>query len=186
MFKEMLPSIGTKNYSYDVFNNKMMGCSSGLQVDVDRYSAAEDYTDILDRNEQLLVSTGFLDRNTDQAFDCLKEILATPNFDEPNNISDLIKMGSINKANNIGNKGLEYATSYGGSGLKAYARSFEDFRSDIFFCQYAAKVLDTAQPLPLLNDAIYHMTEIASHVFREENLEIAVHSNCKKFDKIQL
>ena len=51
MFKEMLPSIGTKNYSYDVFNNKMMGCSSGLQVDVDRFSAAEEYTDILDRNE---------------------------------------------------------------------------------------------------------------------------------------
>ena len=95
-------------------------------------------------------------------------------------------MGSINKANNIGNKGLEYATSYGGSGLKAYARSFEDFRSDIFFCQYAAKVLDTAQPLPLLKDSIYHMTEIASHVFREENIEIAVHGNSKKFDKIQL
>jgi hypothetical protein len=51
MFKEMLPSIGTKNYSYDVFNNRMMGCSSGLQVDVDRYSGSEDYTNILDRNE---------------------------------------------------------------------------------------------------------------------------------------
>ena len=51
MFKEMLPSIGTKNYSYDIFNNRMMGCSSGLQVDVDRYSSTDDYTNILDRNE---------------------------------------------------------------------------------------------------------------------------------------
>lgn len=64
----------------------------------------------------------------------MSEIIATPNFDEPNNISDLVKMESINKANNIGNKGASYAISYGQSGLKAYARSYEAFRSDIFFC----------------------------------------------------
>lgn len=102
----------------------------------------------------MLISTGFLDRNIDQAFECLTELLATPNFDEPQNISDLIKMESINKANNLGNKGLQYARSYAASGLKAYARSFETFRNDIFFCQYAAEVLKTAQPLPLLTDAI--------------------------------
>lgn len=82
----------------------------------------------------MLISTGFLDRNIDQAFECLTELLATPNFDEPQNISDLIKMESINKANNLGNKGLQYARSYAASGLKAHARSFEPFRSDIFFC----------------------------------------------------
>jgi len=43
-------------------------------------------------------------------------------------------MESINKANNIGSRGAGYATSYGASGLKAYARSFEALRSDIFFC----------------------------------------------------
>jgi hypothetical protein len=110
--------------------------------------------------------------------------LATPNFDEPNNISDLIKMESINKANNIGNQGLQYSRSYSASGLKAYARSFEKLRSDIFFCQYAAQVLGTSQPLPLLKDAILYMTEIASYVFREENLEFAVHGNKGKFDLI--
>jgi Zn-dependent M16 (insulinase) family peptidase len=92
----------------------------------------------------LLISTGFLDRNIDQAFECLSELLATPNFDEPSNISDLVKMESIQKANNIGNNGLKYANSYSASGLKAYARSFESLRSDIFFCQYAAEVLRTA------------------------------------------
>jgi len=132
----------------------------------------------------LLLSIGFLDRNIDKAFECLQEILATPNFDEPNNISDLIKMESINKANNIGNQGLQYARSYSASGLKAYARSFEKLRSDIFFCQYAAQVLGTSQPLPLLKDAILYMTEIASYIFREENLEFAVHGKKGKFDLI--
>ena len=47
-------------------------------------------------------------------------------------------------------------------------------------------MLGTAQPLPLLKDAIIHMTEIASYVFREENLEFAVHGNKSKFDLIQL
>jgi hypothetical protein len=38
----------------------------------------------------------------------------------------------------------------------------------------------------MLKDAIHSMTEIASHVFREENLEIAVHGNKEKFDLMQL
>lgn len=37
-----------------------------------------------------------------------------------------------------------------------------------------------------MNDAIQNMTEIASFIFREENLEIAVHGNKDKFDLIQL
>ena len=167
MFAEMLGSIGTKNYSYDVFNNKMLNCTSGLSVDIDKFSNASDHEDLLDRSEQVLVSTGFLDRNTDAAFECLQEILATPNFDEPGNISDLIKMESINKANNIGNNGLRYARSYSSGGLKAFARSYESMRSDIFLCQYSANMLKTSQPKPMLDDAIQTMTEIASYVFRE-------------------
>ena len=185
MFKEMLPAIGTKNFSYDVFNNRMMGCSSGLRVELDRFTATEDYLNVKERNEQLLVSTGFLDRNTEKAFDCLKEIIVTPNFAEHSHIKDLIKMGSVNKSNNIGNKGLEYATSYGTSGLRAHARSFESLRSDMFFCQYAAKVKEQEEAA-MLDDAISKMTEIASHVFQEGNIEFSVHSDAKKFDKIQL
>lgn len=70
--------------------------------------------------------------------------------------------------------------------MKAHARSYETLRNDIFFCQYAAEVLKTAQPLPLLKDAIFQMTEIASHIFREENLEIAVHGSAAKFPLIEM
>ena len=110
MFTEFLSSIGTKNYRYDDFNDRLLSCTNGLEVNIDKF--AKNPQDILDRNENLFVSIGFLDRNIDKAFECLAEILATPNFDEPSNIADLVKMESINKANNIGNKGLEYASSY--------------------------------------------------------------------------
>jgi Zn-dependent M16 (insulinase) family peptidase len=178
-----LSSIGTKNYRYDYFNDRLLSCTNGLEVRVDKYSNKQD---ILDRNENLFVSVGFLDRNVDKAFEYFSEILATPNFDEPSNIADLVKMESINKANNIGNKGLEYASSYAQSGIKAFARSFESLRSDVFFCQYAAEVLKTANPLPILKDAIMNMTEIASYIFREENIEFSVHGNQKKFSLIKL
>lgn len=131
MFAEFLSRIGTKNYRYDDFNDRLLSCTNGLEVNIDKFSKS---SDILDRNENLFVSMGFLDRNIDRAFECLGEILATPNFDEPSNIADLVKMESINKANNIGNKGLEYASSYAQSGIKAFARSFEGLRSDVFFC----------------------------------------------------
>jgi len=38
----------------------------------------------------------------------------------------------------------------------------------------------------MLKDAIHHMTEIASYVFREENLEFAIHGNKDKFDLLQM
>lgn len=134
MFSEFFPSIGTKNYKYDVFNNKMLGCTSGIKCDIDKFSRSETIEDLMNRHENLLVSTGFLDRNIDQAFECLQEIIATPDFDDPSNIADLLKMESISLANNIGNRGLQYARSYSASGLKAYARGFESLRSDVFFC----------------------------------------------------
>ena len=91
LFKELLPNIGTKKYSYDVFNEKVMNCTNGIEVSVDKYAFTEDHNDIFDRHEQILLQTGFLDRNIDEAFECLNEILATPNFDEQENISDLIR-----------------------------------------------------------------------------------------------
>ena len=81
-----------------------------------------------------MIQTGFLDRNIDKAFECLAEILATPNFDEQENLSDHIRMESVTKANNMGNNGLEYGRSYCNGGLKAFAKSFEALNSDIFFC----------------------------------------------------
>lgn len=51
MFAEFLSSIGTKNYKYDAFNNKMLSCTSGLKVDLDKYSFSEDHEDILQREE---------------------------------------------------------------------------------------------------------------------------------------
>ena len=108
----LISSIGTKNYRYDEFNDRILNVSNGLSVNIDRFNPSKDSNSILDKEENLLISIGFLDRNIDKAFECLSEIVATPNFDEPSNISDLIKMGSIEKANSIGNKGLQYASSY--------------------------------------------------------------------------
>lgn len=137
LFKELLSNIGTKNYKYDEFNDKLLSSTDGIEVSIDKYAYSLDHNDIMDRKEQILMQTGFLDRNIDEAFECLSEILATPNFDEPDNISDLIRMESVNKAQNMGNKGLDYGRSYSNSGLKAFAKSFELLNSDIFFCQYA-------------------------------------------------
>lgn len=112
--------------------------------------------------------------------------MATPNFDEPENLSDLIRMESVDKAANMGNKGLEYGRSYSNSGLKAFAKSFEHLNSDIFFCQFAQQILSTSDPTSILRDAVIHLTEIASYVFTEHNIEFAVHGNKNKFELLML
>jgi Zn-dependent M16 (insulinase) family peptidase len=95
VFKDLFQNIGTKNYNYEQFNNKLMNSTNGLEISIDKFSHSDD---IFDRNDQFLIETSFLDRNIDDAFDCLSEILATPNFDEQDNISDLIRLESVSKA----------------------------------------------------------------------------------------
>ena len=51
MFKELLNKIGTKNYRYDVFNDKLLSSTNGLEVSVDKYAYSDDHKDIFDRNE---------------------------------------------------------------------------------------------------------------------------------------
>ena len=55
MFAQLLSSVGTKNYRYDHFNDKLMNCTNGLEVSIDKFSYTEDHTDIFDRNEQILL-----------------------------------------------------------------------------------------------------------------------------------
>ena len=42
----------------------------------------------------------------------VSELVATPNFDNMSNLTEVIKMNSVEKANEIGNKSLEYGFSY--------------------------------------------------------------------------
>lgn len=51
MFNQFISDIGTKNYKYDEFNNRLMSCTNGLRVDIDRYANTLDHEDLLARNE---------------------------------------------------------------------------------------------------------------------------------------
>lgn len=80
MFSEILPFIGTKTYSYDDFNDKVLSVSNGIEVSIDKFAEGDS---VGDRKEHLLISFSFLDRNIEKAFEYLGELLATPNFNEP-------------------------------------------------------------------------------------------------------
>lgn len=80
MFGALFSKMGTDKLKYDQFNDKLMASTTGLSVTVDKYSHSDDLSDV---NESMYFRIGFLDRNIDKAFECLTQILTTPNFDEP-------------------------------------------------------------------------------------------------------
>ena len=51
MFEEFLSRIGTKNFAYDEFDNKLHSCTSGLEVTIDKYAPTNDHSDIFARKE---------------------------------------------------------------------------------------------------------------------------------------
>ena len=80
MFADMFSRMGTQTVKYDAFNDKLMASTTGLTLSLDKYSHSDDLNNV---DEQMVFAIGFLDRNIDEAFDCLTQILTTPNFDEP-------------------------------------------------------------------------------------------------------
>jgi len=51
MFSQFLSDIGTKNYKYDDFNNRLLSCTNGLKVEIDKFADSLDHEDILARRE---------------------------------------------------------------------------------------------------------------------------------------
>ena len=116
----------------------------------------------------------------------LAELLSTPNFDDHSHLSDLVKMSSVEIANGIGNNSLQYGFSLASSGLKRYANINEKLASDIFICQLGAKVTNTSDPKAIFDDLIINLTDLASNIFREENMSIAITGHKSKFKLVEL
>lgn len=103
VFIDIFGKMGTKQFKYNEFNDKLMASTTGLSISADSYSKSDD----LNQSEsQMLLSIGFLDRNIDEAFECLKQILTTPNFDEPTYIQNLFRQMNVQKTQAIGNNGV--------------------------------------------------------------------------------
>ena len=58
--------------------------------------------------------------------------------------------------------------------MKRYADLYEKLGADVFYCQYASEIFKTSDPKFILGDLIESLTEIASFLFTEENIEISV------------
>ena len=165
------------------FHTLMSMTTSGLQGDNNSFALS---ADVNESNDQVMLSVAFLDRNTNQAMSYISELLSTPNFDDSSHLSDLVKTSSVAIANNIGNNSLNYGISYANSGLRRYALNSESLTSDLFTCQLGTEVLKTSNPKVIYNDLIINLTELASHLFREENMSFAVTGDQKGFELMNL
>lgn len=181
-FCEFISEIGTKNYNYSDFHTLIHSSTSGVDVQNDSFSLSASYEDF---SNNIVLSVAFLDRNIDKAMTYLSELLSTPNFDDHSHLSDLIKMSSVEIANEIGKNSLQYGFSFASSGLKNYAKKGEKLTSDIFMCQLGAKVSTSTDPKAIFNDMIINLTDLAAHVFREENMSFAVTGQKSKFKLVE-
>ena len=94
IFKDIFGKIGTKDIKYDQFNDKVMASTTGIILSVESFANSDD---IKDNQEFMMITLGFLERNIDEAFECLSELLTTPNFDDASFIQDLFRQFSMKK-----------------------------------------------------------------------------------------
>jgi len=104
LYNLLLPRIGTKNYSYEEFQNKLHTNSAGLSISIDAYS---DINNLSIENENLVYEFSFLDSNMTKALSLYSELFSVPNFFDLQNLNNIIKQESVKIANEIVNNFLD-------------------------------------------------------------------------------
>jgi len=62
---------------------------------------------------------------------------------------------------------------------------YEKLNSDVFYCQYATEILKTSDPKYILQELIENLTDISSHLFTEENIELSITGDKSKFKLLE-
>ena len=88
IFSDIFGKMGTKEFKYSEFNDKLMASTTGINLTVESFARNDD---VNDSEEHMMIAIGFLDRNIEEAFECITQILTTPNFDDPKYIQDLFR-----------------------------------------------------------------------------------------------
>jgi Zn-dependent M16 (insulinase) family peptidase len=179
LYNLVLPRLGTKNYSYEEFQNKLHTSSAGLNISLDTFTDKEDN---LKEFENLVFEFSFLDENMSTATNLYSELFSVPNFFDLENLNDIIKQESVKIANEIVNNSLDYAISYANSGLKSYKKTYDSFTSDMQICKLGGDLLTCASPRDLLQNTAESLFLIHNLVFRKDALAACLHCSTKVFE----
>lgn len=181
LYNILLPRLGTKNHSYEEFQNKLHTSSSGLNISIDAYS---DTNDSAVEYENLIYEFSFLETNINKALNLYSELFSVPNFFDLTYLNQVIKQESVKIANEIVNNSLDYAISYAGSGLKSYKKTYESFASDMFICRLGSDLLQCASPRDILQSTAEKLYLLHNLILRKDSLSVCLHGSRKYLESI--
>ena len=176
LYNLILPRLGTKDHSYEEFQNMLHTNSAGLDVSVDAFSD----TNNIDREyENLIFEMSFLDSNMQKALQLYSQLITLPNFFDLVNLNQIIKQESVKIASEIVSNSLDYAISHATSGLKSYKRTYSAFKNDMFICRLGSDLLQCASPRDILQTTAEKLYLIHNLIFRRSALEFSLTGNKK-------
>lgn len=183
LYNMLLPRLGTKDHSYEEFQNMLHTNSAGLSVSVDAFS---DINDINKETENLVYEMSFLDNNMQKALQLYSQLLTVPNFFDLTNLNQIIKQESVKIANEIVNNSLDYAISYASAGLKSYKRTYSAFKSDMFICRLGSDLIQCASPRDILQATAEKLYLLHNLILRKTSLEFALNGTKKHLEGISV
>lgn len=68
IFSDIFGKMGTKEFKYSEFNDKLMASTTGINLKVESFARNDD---VNDSEEHMMIAIGFLDRNIEEAFECI-------------------------------------------------------------------------------------------------------------------
>ena len=109
-----------------------------------------------------------------------------PDFNDYQILSNLLRQKSVSKANNLPAESFRYGLSFSSGGVKSFSHAYEQFKSDMFLCSFAAELINSTKAGAVLDQLILDLTDIASHVFMKDRLSICIHADKKQFNSITM
>ncbi|CAG8474858.1 5386_t:CDS:10 [Funneliformis caledonium] len=166
LFAQALTSLGTKTRSMADIDDDIRLYTGGISTST---FLSTNHSDLNIYEDGLVIASHSLDRNTDQMYDIMKQLICETNFDNVDKLRTIIFANATNMMNSVVEHGHQYASTFAASRLTPAVNKAETYggMTQLHFMNKLAGTED-------FDTIIQKLKEIAENVFSKESLKVAI------------
>ncbi|CAG8498251.1 11286_t:CDS:10, partial [Funneliformis mosseae] len=166
LFAQALTSLGTKTRSMADIDDDIRLYTGGISTST---FLSTNHSDLNIYEDGLVIASHSLDRNTDQMYDIMKQLICETNFDNVDKLRTIIFANAANMMNSVVEHGHQYASTFAASKLTPAVNKAETY-GGMTQLHFMNKLTGTED----FDTIIQKLKEIAENVFSKESLKVAI------------
>lgn len=176
LLEKFMTQLGTTQYSYEEFSQKMSLISSGIDFKNRCFQEIDELGQI---RHFIALETKCLDRNIEATMNLLSHLLQHVQFKDFKRLSQLIQLEGAEAANELTNNPLGFAVSVAKGALSQPHHINNSFRNTKFLADYSTHFMKGLKSKEYLEDLSFQLEQMKNQAIRRERMSFLVHTEQK-------